>query len=79
MSDTMYACVVLAYLAPAMIAGYRHHPNATPILLVNVFLGWTFLGWVAALVWSAMAIAKPPPPEPARVVVIDGDLIGRPE
>jgi hypothetical protein len=26
----------------------------TEIVVLNVFLGWTFLGWVVALVWACM-------------------------
>jgi hypothetical protein len=50
------AAVVLGlfvYFIPAINAYGRHHNNRTAILLCNLFLGWTFLGWVASLVWSA--------------------------
>lgn len=33
-------------------ASQREHPNATAIGVFNFFLGWTFIGWVVALVWS---------------------------
>jgi len=26
--------------------------NMDAILILNLFLGWTFLGWVIALVWA---------------------------
>jgi len=39
---------------PAIIAGRRHHPNATAITALNLFLGWTLVGWVVALVWAFM-------------------------
>jgi len=35
-----------------MIARRRNHPQKNPILIVNIFLGWTLIGWVAALAWS---------------------------
>lgn len=41
------------YLIPAIMAFVRHHHNRFAILLLNALLGWTFLGWVAALVWAA--------------------------
>lgn len=44
------------YFLPTIVALARSHPATTPILLLNLFLGWTLLGWVAALVWSAMPI-----------------------
>lgn len=43
---------VLVYLLPAIIAGNRNHKNGPAIFVLNLFLGWTFLGWVIALVWS---------------------------
>jgi len=41
-----------AYLLPSVIAYTRHHHNADAIFALNLLLGWTFLGWVVALVWS---------------------------
>ena len=40
------------YFAPAMIASYRNHKNGGAIMVVNLFFGWTFVGWVAALAWA---------------------------
>jgi hypothetical protein len=48
--------IPLVYFLPAIIAVDRGHHNSTAIGLFNFFLGWTFLGWVIALVWSATAI-----------------------
>jgi hypothetical protein len=54
------------YFLPAIIAFGRQHQHRVPILLTNLFLGWTLIGWVAALVWSAMPVSNPklPPPLP---------------
>jgi hypothetical protein len=41
------------YFLPAIIAGFRNHHNTAAILVLNFFLGWTALGWIAAIVWSA--------------------------
>jgi hypothetical protein len=30
----------------------RRHRNLLPIILVNIFLGWTFVGWIVALIWA---------------------------
>ena len=43
------------YLLPAIIARLRKHPYAAGIFLLNLLLGWTFLGWVGALVWAYVA------------------------
>lgn len=45
------------YFLPAIIAAARQTHNATAILLLNLFLGWTFIGWVVTLV---MAICSAP-------------------
>lgn len=45
---------LMVYFLPTIIAGGRGHRNTTAIVLLNVFLGWTFLGWVVALVWSVL-------------------------
>jgi hypothetical protein len=43
---------VIAYLLPSIIAAVRGHRNSNSICVVNIFLGWTLLGWVIALAWS---------------------------
>ena len=53
---------VAVYLISTLVAFARGHTNRLAILLLNLFLGWTLLGWVAALVWSAMS--------PNRVIVV---------
>ena len=43
---------ILCYFLPVICAGMRGHHNALAIGILNVFLGWTFLGWIIALVWA---------------------------
>jgi hypothetical protein len=43
------------YLFPALVATSRNHHNSGSIIITNLFLGWTFLGWVVAL---AMACSQ---------------------
>ena len=58
------------YFVPTFVAGSRTHPNTNAIMALNILLGWTLLGWVAALVWSitnsgpALAIANAVPASP---------------
>ena len=40
------------YFLPAIIALARNKRDTTSILLLNLFLGWTAIGWVIALVWA---------------------------
>lgn len=44
---------ILAYFLPSMIASKRRHPSAGGIFLLNLLAGWTGIGWLAALIWSA--------------------------
>jgi len=46
------------YLLPTLIAAMRGHPNAVPIAVVNILLGWTLIGYVVALAWSFTAIDR---------------------
>ena len=39
------------YFLPTMIGWHKR--NAAGILVLNLFLGWTFIGWLGALVWAA--------------------------
>jgi hypothetical protein len=43
---------LLLWLLPGIIASKRHHHNCASIWLVTIFLGWSFIGWVVALVWA---------------------------
>ncbi|MCZ7618757.1 MAG: superinfection immunity protein [Myxococcota bacterium] len=43
---------LLLYLVPWLAARDRRHPKETAILVLNLLLGWTLLGWVAALIWA---------------------------
>ena len=55
---------MIIYFIPTIIAMIRKKTNTRAILALNLFLGWTFVGWVVALVWAlsvdaaALLIAK---------------------
>jgi hypothetical protein len=48
----LFLPALAAYFVPTIIALVRRARNSLAIVLINIFAGWTFLGWVAALVWS---------------------------
>ena len=41
-----------AYWVPTLAANSNRHRNRVAIGLLNLFLGWTVIGWVVALVWA---------------------------
>lgn len=45
------------WLLPGIIASIRKHHNRAAIWIVTLLCGWTFVGWVIALVWS---VTNPP-------------------
>ncbi|MBI3602214.1 MAG: superinfection immunity protein [Candidatus Omnitrophica bacterium] len=50
-------CLIF-YFIPTIVAKLRRHINFASILLLNLLLGWTILGWVGALIWAASHQAK---------------------
>ena len=46
--------ILLLYFLPAIVAYKRKHRNATAILVLNILLGWTLLGWAIGLIWAFM-------------------------
>src|SRR5207248_10362877 len=50
------------YFLPAILA--RKKEQFVAILLLNIFLGWTFIGWLGALIWAVSNQSQP-----AQVIV----------
>ena len=57
---------VLLYFVPFVVAVQRDHNQRTAIGVLNLLLGWTFVGWVVALVWAL--IVTPKADEKRRIV-----------
>lgn len=47
------------FLLPSLVAYHRKHHQRLAILMANLFLGPTGLGWVAALIWACTAVKNP--------------------
>lgn len=54
----LIALLIGAYFIPTMVAVNRKHLSTGAICMFNLFLGWTFLGWVLALVWAMTSNTK---------------------
>ena len=47
------------YFLPTLVAISRQSARTRTILILNLFLGWTVIGWLVSLVWAfAVATAK---------------------
>ena len=63
----MEAILIIAlYFLPAFIAHNRRHRNFGPVLVINLFLGWTVIGWVVALAMAASDNVRPPNAQPSE-------------
>ncbi|MFE9816730.1 superinfection immunity protein [Streptomyces sp. NBC_00236] len=50
----------LVYFVPAVVAFSRGVPNKGSVLVLNLFLGWTLVGWVVALAMAARSAPQGP-------------------
>jgi hypothetical protein len=58
----LFALLLLPFGAihflPTIIAALRHSRHVVGIFLLNLFLGWTVIGWVIALIWAITSEPK---------------------
>ena len=40
------------HFLPTIVAALRHSRHTMAIFFINLFLGWTVIGWIAALIWA---------------------------
>lgn len=56
MNDSVLIILIVVsgaiYMSPGVVAVSRNTKKSNAILVLNLLLGWTFLGWVLALVWA---------------------------
>ena len=46
----LFLVLVAIYFLPSFVAYEKSF--GTQVFVLNFFLGWTFIGWVIALVWA---------------------------
>jgi len=54
----LFSLAMIAYIMPLAVAAHRNCEATAGIAVVNIFLGWTFIGWVVALAWAASGKVK---------------------
>jgi hypothetical protein len=60
------------YFLPAIVALSRGHHQQTAIVVLNLLLGWTVIGWVGAMVWACTAVVeKAPQPRGGIMGMVD--------
>jgi uncharacterized membrane protein len=52
---------ILLYFTPTIIAAVRKtKANVKQVVVINLLLGWTFIGWIVALVMSLSDTGRQP-------------------
>ena len=56
MFHILFALVLLPlgaiHFLPTIIAAFKRSRSVVGIFLLNLFLGWTVIGWIIALIWA---------------------------
>jgi cytoskeletal protein RodZ len=60
-SEWLFMILFPLYFLPSIIASTRKSSNTTGIILLNLFLGWTIIGWITALIWAFSSGSKQTP------------------
>jgi hypothetical protein len=50
-----WAACIAGYFLPSIVARRRSARNLGGIMVLNLLLGWTGLGWLATLIWAFSA------------------------
>jgi hypothetical protein len=50
--------LIALYFLPSIIAFARRMKNCWSVFFLNLFLGWTIIGWIACLCWSVAGTAE---------------------
>jgi len=50
--DIYIGIIVVLYLLPSFVARMRRHLSGGSVFYLNLLLGWTLIGWAAALIWA---------------------------
>ena len=53
--------VIIIYMLPTLIAFSREHPHREAVAVINIFLGWTLIGWFVVFLWAALARVEEQP------------------
>jgi len=51
------AVLTIIYFLPTIIASHRGH-NVGSLAVINFFVGWTGIGWLALMLWAVLS--RPP-------------------
>lgn len=79
-SMSFFLTAPVLYLLPTFEAWLKKHPGLLSIAVVNVFLGWSLVGWVGAYAWALnrpRAAEEPSIAQPAAARQADNTNAGK--
>lgn len=45
--------ILIVHFIPSYLAYSNNHPSKGLILVLNILMGWTGLGWIILLIWAS--------------------------
>lgn len=54
----MLLVLLIGYFLPGLVASMRGHSNQNMIAVLNLFLGWTVIGWFVLLILAFVGESK---------------------
>ena len=66
-----------AYFLPTIVAALRKVPSIGSVIVINLLLGWTFVGWVISMAMASRSQLAPvqvnfnQPPSPLRLPEVE--------
>lgn len=54
----LFGFCIFIYFLPSYVAYKKNHKHLNAIQMVNVFLGWTIIGWICSLIWASSSPAS---------------------
>jgi hypothetical protein len=67
-ASIIFAILAVAlYFTPAIVVFARRLPHSGSVIIIDVFLGWTLIGWVVALAMACRS--KPAAVQPVMPVM----------
>jgi hypothetical protein len=46
--------LLVTYVVPFLVAAARGHDDAPLVLIANLLIGWTGIGWLGVLAWALL-------------------------
>lgn len=56
--DDGLALIVVMYFLPIAVAVLRKHKATLDVMVINLWLGWTVIGWFIVMIWACKGDAE---------------------